>query len=187
MTNVRQTSIDAFHSVSAEKKLEIEGRILALFNGDFDVRLTRQEIEDTTEKIPGGHIRIPTVCSAVNKMREKKLLVEDGTKLGTRSQTAQLILRLFNPAVDKENSRTDLALKLRHAQGTLILLQENCEYVQIKTGSEGTKYKKLLSFADGELYQQVKSATIFMLEMEISNLTRDLREAMGLMFIPGED
>lgn len=187
MTNVRQTSIDAFHNISAEKKLEIEGRILALFKGDFDARLTRQEIEDTTEKIPGGHIRINSVCSAVNKMREKKLLVEDGTKLGNRSGMPQYILRLFNPEIDKENSRTDLELRLKHAQGTLILLQENCEFIHIKTGSDGPKYKLSLSYADGERYQKAKVPAIHMLEMEITNLVRDLRAIMGLMFTPGED
>ena len=159
---------------------EVETRILALFH-DLDIRLTRQEIEDITEKMPGMHIRIPTICGRVNALLAKSILVEDGVKFGNHSGKKQAILRRFNPAIDTVDS--DLQTRLRHAQGTLVLVQENCEFITVGTG----RYKRKYSYEDGEAYQRLKINQIEILEEEIRNLIRDLRQKMGLIFMAGSD
>lgn len=175
MTNVRQNSIDAFHSMEESGFNEIELRILAFFQ-DLDTRLTRQEIEDITEKMPGMHIRIPSICGRVNDLLAKGILVEDGVKLGLHSGKKQAILRRFNPDVDTFDS--DLQTRLRHAQGTLVLVKENCEFITVGTG----KYKRRYSHEDGEAYQRIKINQIEILEDEIRFLIQSLNEKMGLAF-----
>ena len=177
---VRESSREAHSSLDRTGYFsEKETIILSLFV-DHDTRLTRQDIADATEKLPGQFIPINTVCGRVNVMVKKGLLIEDGYTYGLESGKRQMLLRRFNPNVDSEEGM--LKTKYHSLQADLLALEKN----ELVLTSSGGKVVRRYTSEDGEDYLAIKAMHKVAMLTEQEHLLTRLREVMSLPD-PGAD